>query len=213
MVHPTFRVIHLLSKSQQAHSAEQSGSLGSMVCKMPYAPEKGWAHLGRAAALRGQWETGTVGPVHTTRCMPWAWLRIWHLYPSLCGGGAGVSGQSSGQSTLTHFTVSGDTMPPPYRERTRESGRDKGARLPVFRRESGRYGPSFLPTSNPPLRGGHAGTVSCMVRMARTDKSPVQDILLGTSLLHLYRAAYTHRLHDCPVARYVPTHRWTAYLP
>ena len=48
-------------------------------------------------------------------------------------------------------------MPHPRRTCTRESGRNAGARLPVFRRESGRDGPSFLPTSKTPLRGDHAG--------------------------------------------------------
>ena len=42
------------------------------------------------------------------------------------------------------------------RERARKSDRNEGASLPVFRRKSGRDEPSFLPTSKPPPRRGHA---------------------------------------------------------
>ena len=161
--------------------------------------------MGRVATLRGQWETDALGPLCT---LPGACLGlscVFGIYIQAFAGEAQVwPGNFPGRA---HWHLPPSPAMPchtPSRRRARESGRNESARLPVFRRESGRDGPSFLPTSKTPLRGDHAGGAFCMVRMALTDKIPTQDILLKTNLLHLHTVACIQSLRACSAARYVP---------
>ena len=168
--------MHILSEALHEHSTGH-GEAAPWEYYLPkrHTPQrKAGRTWGRVAALCDQWETDTVGPLCTapvhSMCLvanltsisrPLRWRRRY------C-----QAVFRSRHIGLSHRLRRHHASHPAGNAPESPVG-TRGARLPVFRRESGRDGPSFLPTSKTPLHEGHAWGVSSIMKTSLTGKMSV----------------------------------------